>query len=330
MRQLLPLLLLAACASTQVTVFDVEDAFEADLAGLGLRVPSRNDLDPARCSDAPLVFAKTTAWARRYLATDSGSSLNRRFVSALLACACLARGHQDAARDAMLWIHEGPEEQTSRENRVSAATMHAVGAVRGILAREGLDATLAGAMTPLEYVSRYGWSVGISLPAREDPGYGQVLDREVLAIQRICGPESEENAARQDDLRRLASEHVYNEAASLLVACQLPGEGRELSAPERWLAIVALNVAVVHGQLMEDLVPYPLSDAQKQWQKEQLLPFYERAKALAGHFLTDADRALVSPEARQGPSETQNNSFHYLYARLLDSEIAAIGWIETR
>ena len=123
-------LLLGACASTRVYPSDVERQFAADSGDLWLRVPSKEDLNPARAANPAKVMHRTEQLASEFLArAGDGESLQKNYVAALLACTYLAQGRTDAARTAVRGIKTRRTEALARENAVVFCTVHAVDAI---------------------------------------------------------------------------------------------------------------------------------------------------------------------------------------------------------
>ena len=100
---------------------------------------------------------------------------------------------------------------------------------------------------------------------------------------------------------------------------------------ERWLAGVAVGSFVTYSYLMPDILAYPLTAEQKQWQREQIAPVYKRAKEAAGHFLSRAERRNIEKGGLRVKDIRNNADAHRaLYAALLRAETDVIGWISTR
>jgi hypothetical protein len=324
--------LLVTTACTTLTVRDVERQFADDLEATWLRVPDPQNLDPAVAANAPNVMRETEKIAVEQVARQGGKhSRTADYSRALLACCYLAQGDTAGARTAMADIHiQTPrQDELTRENAVIYATSHAVDVCHGVKARAELDRMFAGKLSIEEFVPRWGYYVGINLPPPTNPNREKLIKLAVSRIRSSCfeTPEAEKG---RTELRRLVAEYIYNEAASLLVMLPPPNPapGGEI---ERWLAGVAVGSFVTYSYLMPDILAYPLTAEQKQWQREQIVPVYKRAKEAAGHFLSAADRRNIEKGGLRVKDIRNNDDAHRaLYAALLRAETDVIGWISTR
>jgi len=324
--------LCAACASPRAYLPEIRDAWSAEAGGLGLRVVRSGDLDPARARDPDRAMRNTVALAGRYLARERGTGSNRRYVRALLACAYLARGETRLARMALAADQPAQGNLLSRENRVVRAVHYAVGACRGVQARGALEEMFSGRLAVVDFVEEFGSYVGIAIPGPDDPGRKRVLANAVEDLERSCfGPASSAPEARRGDLRRLASEQIYNESAALLVALTPIPADAEPSAVEIWLAAVCANLFVDYAYLIRDMLPVPLNGEQKQWQREQVRPTYAGARKLVERFLSPGEIGTILPQATPRDVTGPGRAYaRHLYGRLLDAEIVVLGWISTR
>ena len=319
-------LLLTACASMRVHPHDVERQFADDLGSVWLRVPGKDDLSPARAANPTKVMHKTEQLASEFLAGQGErTSLQSNYVRALLACTYLAQGRTDSARTVMRGIKTRRTEALARENAVIFCTVHAVDACRAIEAREALDRLFQGKLSAAEFVQMHGGFVGINLPP---PGMPEYPDLVKLEAAKINGVKDQEEVRR--DLRRMVAEHVYNELASLLVTLP-PPEPPRIRPAERWLAVVVVGLLIDYGYLIPDVLPMRLSQAQKTWQLEQILPVYRRGKDISGYFLSAAERRSIAGSGLRVKDVRDNQDAHRaLYQRLLNAEISVQGWIRTR
>lgn len=321
-------LLFGAC--TTLTVRDVEIQFANDLEATWLRVPGPQNLDPAVAANAPNVMRETEKLAVEQVARQGGKrSRTADYSRALLACCYLAQGDSASARSAMEGIQTSRQDELTRENAVIYATVHAVDVCHGVRARAALDKMLAGEMAIEEFVPKWGYYVGINLPPPTNPNREKLAKLAVSRIRSSCFGTAEAEKGRTE-LKRLVAEYIYNEAASLLVMLPPPNPrpGGEI---ERWLAFVAVGSFVTYSYLMPDILAYPLTAEQKQWQREQIVPVYERAKEAAGHFLSAAHRRNIEKGGLRVKDIRNNRDAHRaLYAALLRAETDVIGWISTR
>jgi len=80
----------------------------------------------------------------------------------------------------------------------------------------------------------------------------------------------------------------------------------------------------IYRFLIPDMLPMPLSAAQKEWQREQAFPVFKNARDLSGWFLSAADRSRIEEtRAPQTPDEL-------LYDRLLSAQLEVLAWIDLR
>jgi len=224
----------------------------------------------------------------------------------------------------------------SRERRIVYATVYAVGACRAIAARENFVAVCAGEADLEDWVEEYGSFVGIDLPDPKAPSYDELLARGMEQIRARCqpvDPADEREMARIErgraEVRRAIGEHMYNEAAAMLVMLKRPGDDSEAAA-ERWLATVAVGLFIVYAQIMPDLLPAKLDREQKRWQRRQAMSVYDRLRRVCDWFIPTAEREEIVPTSIARTVEDRDEFYRYLYARLLDAEVTVIGWITTR
>jgi hypothetical protein len=321
---------LLATACTTVTVRDVERQFRTDLEATWLRIPDPKNLDPARAANAPNVLRETEKLAVEQVARQGGKrSRTADYSRALLACCYLAQGDTAAARTTMAGIKTVRQDELTRENAVIYATSHAVDVCHGVKARAALDRMLAGELTVEEFVPRWGYYVGINLPPPTSVHREKLAKLAASRIRSSCFDTDQAEQGRTE-LRRLVAEYIYNEAASLLVMLPPPRAG-PTGEIERWLATVAVGSFVTYSYLMPDILAYPLTAAQKQWQREQITPVYERAKEASSHFLSPARRrAIEKGGLRVKDIRNNEDAYRALYAALLRAETDVIGWISTR
>jgi hypothetical protein len=321
---------LLATACTTLTVQDVERQFAADLDAAWLRVPDQKNLDPAAAANAPNVLRETEKLAVEQVARQGGKrSRTADYSRALLACCYLAQGDSAGARTTMEGIQTSRQDELTRENAVIYATVHAIDVCHGVKARAALDKMLAGELAIEEFVPRWGYYVGINLPRPTNPSREKLAKLAVSRIRSSCFDTAEAERGRTE-LKRLVAEYIYNEAASLLVMLPPPNPapGGEI---DRWLATVAVGSFVTYSYLMPDILAYPLTAAQKQWQREQIMPVYKRAKEAAGHFLSPANRRNIEKGGlRVKDIRNNEDAYRALYAALLRAETDVIGWISTR
>jgi hypothetical protein len=315
---------------------DVEEAFADDYAALELRVPTPTDLNPARAAKPADAMRRTEALAREYLAERAGrDDIRRDYVSALLACCLLAQGRTVEARAAVEPLGPRTDHLLARERAVAAAARSLVGACRAIDARRAVARLGAGELEVAAFARHFGSLAGIDVPSPDAPGYEDLLAQAVTRLRGQCLPFSDEpaevaRAARgRAELRRVVGEQLYNEAAALLSVLPPPNPRAE-GAVEKWLAGSGIGLFIAYARVMPDLLPPSLSDAQKQWQLEQVQPLYLRVKAMAAHLLSKDERMRIPPEAQPHATPTHDEYYRHLYARLLDAEIAATAWIATR
>lgn len=321
-------LLFGAC--TTLTVQDVERQFAADLDAAWLRVPDRKNLDPAQAANAPNVLRETEKLAVEQVARQRGKrSRIADYSRALLACCYLAQGDSASARATMHGIRTRRQEELTPEVAVVYATTHAVDVCHGVRARAALDTMLAGEMDVEEFVTQWGYYVGVNLPPESSPHRGKLIK---LAASRIRSSCFDTDAAERGrtELRRLVAEYIYNEAASLLVMLPPPAQGASGEVAS-WLASVAVGSFVTYSYLMPDILAYDLTAEQKQWQREQITPVYKRAREAAGHFLSASERRAIEKGGLRVKDIRNNADAHRaLYAALLRAETDVIGWISTR
>lgn len=329
-------ILTGACAGGRVRVVDVEEAFARDYEALDLRVPTRDDLDPARAADPAEAMRRTEALAREYLAARGRRDDRRNdYVRSLLACCLLAQGRTVEAKAAIDPLDPDTGGDLARERALASATRSLVGACRAIDARRALARMAAGELEVAAFVRHFGSLAGIQVPSPDAPGYDGMLAEAVTRLRGQCLPyndepgEAERAARGRADIRRLIGEQIYNEAAALLSVLPPPNPRRE-GAVERWLAGGGIGLFIVYARVLPDLLPTRLSEAQKQWQLEQVQPLYLRVKAMGAHLLPKDERLRIAPEAQPRATPTRDEYYRHLYALLLDAEIAATAWISTR
>jgi hypothetical protein len=321
-----PLLLLApACATLRSG--DVAQAFAKDARALVERGPTKTDMDPARAANAPEVMRETERTAREYLRRRDDGSVPAAYVRALLACALLAQGRAIDARDGLRGLKPRKEEELTRENVAVACAIHATSTCRSVEARAAAETFLAGKMPAEAFVRDYGSFAGLPVGAPDAPEHDKMARLAAANLDASCAPGEEKPPAVAEkaraELRRTLSEQVYNDAASLLARMPAPPEGAR-AAEEVWLAKVAVKGVTIYRYLIPDMLPVPLSDEQKNWQREQALPVFRNARVLAGWFLTKEARARVEEtRAPRTPDEA-------LYDRLLSAELEVVAWIGSR
>jgi len=321
---------LLATACTTLTVQDVERQFAADLDAAWLRVPDRKNLDPAAAANAPNVLRETEKLAVEQVARQGGKrSRTADYGRALLACCYLAQGDSGSARTTMYGIRTRRQEELTREVAVVYATVHAVDVCHGVQARAALDRMLAGELDVDEFVTQWGYYVGINLPPPSSPHREKLAKLAASRIRSSCFDTAQAERGRTE-LRRLVAEYIYNEAASLLLMLPPPDTG-PAGEIGRWLASVAIGSFVTYSYLMPDILAFPLTAAQKQWQREQITPVYARAREAAGHFLSRSERrAIEKGGLRVKDIRNNDDAYRALYAALLRAETDVIGWISTR
>jgi hypothetical protein len=317
---------------------DLADAFAADAAALVDRQPERTDKDPARAANAAEAMRETERLARAYLAGRTDDTMRTSHARALLACALLAQGRPADARDALAWrdakgelrrVKVPAEPGLAPENAVIGGADAAVALCRSVEAREAAERFFAGTLAAEEFVRRYGSFAGLPLGTAEASDDKTV---KLLAanLASSCAPGSAAPAAGAEkargELRRVLGEQIYNDAATLLerVPAEPPREAAARSAERDWLALVAVKGAALYRYVIPDLLPTPLTPEQKEWQREQALPYFANARARASWFLGDGERAHV--EATRAPRTPREAA----YDRLLAAQLEVIAWIETR
>ena len=326
----LALLALACGACAGIYVKDVEREFARDEARLVARAPTPGDPSPARAAEPETPFAETERVARAYLAERPGADDdNSRYVRSLLACALLARGRTAEARDAIAGIAARHEGELTPRNAVVLAVSHAVGACRAVDARVALLASFEDPSRVRAFIEEYGSFVRLGSSAR-NPHYEAEVERAVATVRQVCFSESEEQRAyHRGEMRRLIGEQLSDEAAALLTLLPEPGE-TAIGAPERWLATVAVGCLVLQGWLMEDMLPFDLSDEEKIRRREETGSLFLHGRRVAGHFLDEAARAAIEGEGGPGAGSGREHAFRDLYDRLLKAAVQVEGWIETR
>ncbi|MHC4548059.1 MAG: hypothetical protein ACYTEZ_04710 [Planctomycetota bacterium] len=324
-------LLLLATACTSLSVQDVERQFGRDADSLWIRVPSKDNLNPAIAENAATSMSDTEKIASEFVSRHASSrSLGANYGRALLASCYLMQGRNDAARGLFRDFRTRRTDELTRENAIVFGTVHAIGACRAVEARAALERMFDGALGIEEFVAQYGSFVGVNLPPPDYPGHDKLFKLEVARIRSTCFSSAEETETSRADLRRLVGEVLYNEAASLLV--NLPPPRRDAAGRvERWLATVAVGSFVAYGHIIPDLLPYRLTAEQKQWQREQIEPVYARAREAAGHFLDAAERRAIDKSGlRVKDIRNNRDAYRALYAALVGAETQVIGWISTR
>ncbi len=322
-----PLLLLATGCSTLHTR-DVAEAFAADAKGLVERVPTRADMDPARAANAPDVMRETERIARAYLESKGDGSAPATYVRALLACSLLAQGRPIHARDTLRGTKPQRDSELTAENIVVWCAIHATSVCRAVEARAAADAFLAGKLPAVDFVREYGSFAGLPVAA---PDAAEHDRREKLAAANLdascapgdAAPTTAAVTARGEFLRAL-SEQLYNDAAALLARLPDPLPGKPRPADDVWLAKVAVKSVTVYRYLIPDMLPTPLSEEQKAWQREQAFPLFKNAREMAGWFLSKEARTRI--ETTREPKTPDE----ILYDRLLSAQLEVMAWIDSR
>jgi len=319
-------------------VTDVAGAFAQEWPDVVVRVPTGEALEPWPVVAPPRAMERTVALGRAYLARWPATGRSGRAVRAMLATALLLRGEIDAAVEALEPVHVGVEEVEIPRNEMVRAAVHAVGTCRALQGRLAVDDLLAGRYEPELFVERWGARVGIRLPPEGNPSRDEEILREADQLRRWAlrggdaptGEQPSVERARQE-LRRLATENLYDEAAALMAA--LPAEGRGYDAEGDAQAALACAMFVALGYLSDDLFPERLMAEQKQWQREQVISAYEAARETAARFLTPEQRQAVddavNPWLAAAPA-SRTPAFQVLYARLYDAQLRTIAAIEVR
>lgn len=325
MLRLAALLLLVACSARRVYVHDVVEAFAADEARLAIRAPTSDDLQPARAANADEAMGRTEWLARRYLAQRGGErSLHADYVRALLACALLAQGRNPEARDALAGLQARRENEPIPEKAVVSAAIYATGVGRALEARAALEELFAGQSRDVAgFLEQWGSFVGMPVKPADEPDAAAALARQVAAFEAHCFDVAGERAEERRDyhraaVRRLVSELVYDEAASLLTVVpetRRPPDG----AVDRWLARVAVASFVTFGYVMRDVVPPGLDRERRRRRQKHAMSVYERAKEMAERFLPEDARAV--------PVSGRAAAYGDLYAELLAAEDRALAAI---
>ena len=330
MMRLLSLLLLSgACASNRVTVQTVTDVSTRELNTLRIRTPTRDDLDPARAANAPGVMLATSKHAELYLEQNAGRGDSLELhVRTLLACSRLAQGDSAAAAVLTRDIRavRDPAALTPRKSAAIAA-MHATGVCVAVDAREAANAMFRGEVPVELFVRQYGPIAGLLLPSRRNPGHEKYIKLEASKLKSHCFPgklPAKRVKFHRSELLRMISEQMFNEISSLLVSLPVLARAETPTALEQWLAKVAVASTVDYRHIMVDLLPVPLNDKQKEWQREQANSVFQRAKGAAAYFLGDDARERIDSRGKARTPEEE------LYSRLLRAEEAVLAWITMR
>jgi hypothetical protein len=334
-----PLLLLCGCAGPRLHAKDVADAFAADAAALVDRQPEKADLDPARAANAADAMRETERAARTFLDGKTDDMMRTLHVRSLLACALVAQGRAADAREALAWrdgkgvlrrVTVPAEPGLTPENAVIGGADAAVSVCRSVEAREAAERFFAGQLPAEEFVRRYGSFAGLPLGAPEVGDYEKTLQLVAANLAESCAPGSAAPGPAagkaRSELRRVLGEQIYNDAATLLerVPAEPPRDAALRSAEQDWLARVAVRSATIYRYLIPDLLPTPLTAEQKEWQREQAVPFFLNARARAAWFLDE--------EARRRVEETRapRTPLEVTYDRLLSAQLETLAWIASR
>jgi hypothetical protein len=185
---------------------------------------------------------------------------------------------------------------------------------------------LATELSAEAFVREYGSFAGLPIGAPDALEHDKMVKLAAANLEATCAPGAEPGRAQtaaRADLRRALSEQVYNDAAAL-VARLPPAPEAARPAELVWLARVAVKGITIHRYLITDMLPVPLSAEQKQWQREQTLPLFNNARALAGWFL--------SAEAKKRVEETRKPATpdEVLYDRLISAQTEVFAWIDRR
>ncbi len=330
----IPAILTAGCMGT--TVHDLSREFAADESGLTMQAPSGDSLNPALAAAPDPAMEKTTRMAETYVKSLERDDTKARYARALYACALMARGETDRAQAVMDSITPERDSNLSRDNAVIHATGYAVAACRCIDAYEAFVSVCESGGDLTQWVQKYGSFAGIDLPDADHENYQPLLERGVEQLRSRCfavnGNDEREDARVErgrSGVRRLIGEQLYNEAASMLVVLKQPGTDTA-AAPERWLATVAVGFFIVYARVIPDLLPAKLNREQKRWQRRQAMSVYDRCRRICGWFIPEAEREEIIPTSIARDIANRDEFYRYLYARLLDAEVAVVGWITTR
>jgi hypothetical protein len=337
-RPLLPApLLLALAACSALHTHEIADTIGKDAAALAERHPGRGDIDPARAGNAPEVMAETERRARDYLSRRNDGTTRAAYVRSLLACALLAQGRPAEAREALRWrdaqghVRETKQRgdvQLTPENVVVACSVHATAVCRSVQARDAAEAFFAGELPAEAFVAEFGSFAGLPVGSEDPAEREKLVKLAALQLEGNCAPgvaEPRPGAQKaRGELLRVLSEQAYNDLASLVARMRLPPERDPRPAEEVWLARVAVKSVTIYRYLIPSMLPAPLSAEQKQWQREQALPLFKNARALAGWFLT-ADARTRIEETRQPATPDE-----VLYDRLLSAQLEVFAWIDSR
>lgn len=307
---------------------DVADAFAADAAALVERGPTKADMDPARAANAPGVMRETERIAHAYLERKDDGSAPASYVRALLACSLLAQGRPLDARNALRGAKLRREAELARENVVVACAVHAMSVCRSVEALAAARAFLAGKLPAAEFVREYGSFAGLPVAAPDAAEHEKMLKLAASNLEAACAPGAAEptTAARKAraEFVRTLSEQVYNDAAALLARLSGPPPMGPRPAEDVWLAKVAVKSVTVYRYLIPDMLPAPLSEEQKAWQREQAFPLFKNARETAGWFLpAEALARIEKTRAAKTPDEI-------LYDRLLSAQLEVMAWIDSR
>jgi len=336
-RHVLLFLLLASCADT-VYLRDVQDSFRTEHAALRFDLPTQEDVRPLQFHPPHPPMNGTVQLAERFLDQGGQGTLNTDYVSALLACCYLAQWRIDDAYEVGHDLLEPPVSAPELERAVIDQIGWAISACRALQGRLAIEEMLRTEAGLVDFIEVYGDFVGYILPRNKHArDYGGVLEGYVLQLQRDLfparpwGPRKLERRKRKiTDMRRLLSEQVYNDAATLLK--RLRARTREHPhETDAFFAATLSGLYITLALLSEDLVPrMKMEPAQKQWLREQALSTYEAARATADAYL---DRRAM-PELETGelpkPYATPEECYRRLYARLFVAEREVQGWITIR
>lgn len=330
MGRVLAVLLACGCASAPFAE-DVRARFVAEYPEVELRPPTRRDLAPARAGNPGEALRGTAGLAHEFLrrrprdwpgerGEEEDTRAVGREVRAMLACCYLVQGRTGAAVELLRGLRAPQPRPDLPGDAVVAATVHAVDGCHAVEAYVALLALFEGQGTAEDFLARYGPLVGVADPGPEDArsmreeGFAE-LEGDPRALERV--------SAYRQHLREVLAGQIYDDTAELLVALPEP-PGEPGPGPEACLAAIAAGLLIVYSEVFPDLLPERLRPEQKAWLREQVLPFYERGRRAAGHFLAEEEREGI------GPASAPEEPARLLYARLLAAELAAEGWIETR
>jgi len=333
----LSIALLAGCA-TQVSLHDVTDAFRRDHEALCFDVPTEEDPRPLQFLAPAPPMAHATATAEKFLEQRNQGVLNANYARALLACSYVAQWKVDEAYALLPQMVEPPGSAPELERAVIDQVPWLVSACRAMQGRLALEDLVRTEEGLVEFVETFGNYVGYILPRNKHArNYVSALERHVLDLQGQCfpdrpwGPRKLERRTRKlADMRRLLTEQIYNDSATLLKRLR----GRTREQPHETDAFFAASLSGLYitlALLSEDLVPrMKMVPAQKQWLREQALSTYEAARQTADAYV---DRRAM-PELEDGylpkAHGTPEECYRRLYARLYIAQKEVQGWITIR